>query len=214
MTRTAVVLAGLLLASPAFAQAPPPPPGGMPQQSGPAPNQGLIGKGVKAGINLGSIGGDDADGLDGRLAFGAGGFIVYGMGSINLQIEALFMQKGATASQDGFDFTLGYNYLEVPVALRFDIPSGGQMTPYVFGGAAAAVKISASVSAEGDSADLEDVTPFDLGIVAGGGLQFPAGAGQFLVEARYTYGLISIDDSDGDFSVFQRTLSLMGGYSF
>ena len=187
----------------------------MPQQTGPQSNQGLIGKGIKAGLNFATIGGDDTGEVDTRIAFAVGGFLVYGMGSMSVQMEGFLSQKGyLIPTPESGDITAAYTYLEVPVSLRFDIATGGQMTPYLFGGGALAVLVTAEASLAGESVDIEDTSPIDAGVVVGAGLQMPAGAGQFIGEVRYTYGLLTIDASDNEFEAYNRVLTLLAGYSF
>ncbi|TFG88147.1 MAG: PorT family protein, partial [Candidatus Atribacteria bacterium] len=60
--------------------------------------------GVKAGLNLANLAGDDIEDMKMKLCFGGGVFMNYPMTeSISLQPELLFMMKGAKVDVDEVD---------------------------------------------------------------------------------------------------------------
>ena len=88
--------------------------------------KGLIGKGIKAGVALGSISGSDADPGDGAdkkmlLGFGGGAFVTYGFTPMfAIQPELLYMMKGVKyqATEGDAEETIKASYIEIPILLR------------------------------------------------------------------------------------------------
>jgi hypothetical protein len=182
--------------------------------------------GIKGGASLADLADpDDAFGdaeSSTRNGFVAGAFLAFPLGdSVSLQAEALFAQKGAKFEFENLDTTLKLDYVEVPLLLKYRFGGEG-IRPYVFAGPYVGFRTKAEVEVDaggdGTSTDeLEDETKStDFGAVAGGGLEFPAGSGAFLLEARYARGLTNIasDDVDNDDEVKHAVVSLLVGFRF
>ena len=59
----------------------------------------------------------------------------------------------------------------------------------------------------------DEVKSFDFGVVFGGGLDFAAGSGSFVIDIRYTLGLTSVDDSGFDADLKNKVFSASIGYA-
>ena len=177
--------------------------------------------GLKAGINFASLTPEeDEDPEISRRRGPVGGvWVSTPLGDrFSLQVEALVAEKGVTfeANPIGLDYAkIRLRYLELPVLARRGFGDAGSATRvFVLGGLAPAFELSArsTVSFEGEvrSQDFgEAIKPFDLGLVGGIGVEF----GPALVEARYTLGLLHINEDDnGDDRIRNRVFAVMVGF--
>ncbi len=184
---------------------------------------GIIGKGVKVGINFATWKGSDAkingalnfmdteisgSGPDMRTGFAAGLYLRYGIGTnVYLQPEVLYTMKGAKYTATVTDPLLGsvdadittkFDYIEVPILLKYAFTSTSTITPNLSVGPAIAFKTSSKVKAEvfgiGGSADVPMVKSTDFGICFGGGLDFAMGKSAMALDVRYTMGLSRVMD--------------------
>ena len=81
--------------------------------------------GVKAGVNIASITGDDVDELSSRTGIHLGLIAEFGMTDIlAIRPELNFSMQGADISEPGFDGNFKLNYLNIPVMLQVDIADG------------------------------------------------------------------------------------------
>lgn len=179
--------------------------------------------GLKGGVLLSTVNGDDAEDDFERLQdFGGGLFILLGEGSnFLLQTDMLYMRKGAVheteAAGSTHELTFSLNYLEVPVLLRIDLGERETFSPYALGGGYAGFfldgKTTHEIDGETDSEeDLEDIRDIDYGWTVGGGLML----GQFFVEGRYSQGMVELSDreDDEDSDTYNQSLVLMAGFQF
>ncbi len=153
--------------------------------------------GVKAGLNVSSWTGDDADGTSSLTSFNGGGFVTIPVSSMfSVQPELLYSGEGVKV--DGGKYTLGY--INVPVLFQYR-NSGfiAELGPQL------GLLTSAKAKADGgDSEDVKDAfksTNFSLAV--GVGYKLMNGLG---FNARYNLGLGNIIDADGvdiKTSVFQ-----------
>lgn len=133
---------------------------------------------------------------------------------VDLQVEALYAQKGTKVEESGVTSSVWLDYLDVPVLARVAPRRGSRF--YLVGGGSFAVRVRArtrtpfgGATEEIDIAD--EVTSTDLGLVAGGGVEF----GRLIVDGRYTHGLSDIDhDTSDDVSIFNRVVSITAGVKF
>jgi len=79
--------------------------------------------GLKAGLNLASLNGDDTDNLDVRTGIFFGGFAeLCFTNEFAIQPEILYSMQGAKYSQsDGYDGTLKLDYINVPIMAKIKI---------------------------------------------------------------------------------------------
>jgi hypothetical protein len=156
---------------------------------------GLTGKGIKAGLNLADMVGDDAEGLDMKLGFGGGGFITYNFTpQFAIQPELLYMMKGpkeeVTDGVNVYEFKWKMTYLELPVLFKFTPAMEGNVKPNLFAGPAISLLLSSDLELEELSVDIKDaMRSMDFGIAFGGGLGFQMETMTITFDARYTIGL-------------------------
>lgn len=173
--------------------------------------------GIKAGVALGNIRGDDTDNLAYKLGFAAGGFVNIGLGGdgFAVQPEALFVQKGASADEGEGETTV--SYLQVPVLGVYTFQAEGGIAPMVFAGPAFGFKVSESAQDfQGNDIDQDFFTSFELSLPFGAGVGIPAGNGTFMIDARFDLGLTNIADApdEADITNQTNTFVITAGYAF
>lgn len=155
--------------------------------------------GVKAGVAIANLTGDNTDGLNSKTGFMFGGFAAFPIGeSISLQPEVLYVEKGTKFDEDNgtgtmVEVKLKLNYIDIPILFKYTM-AGESARPYLLAGPSIGFKTSAKVSAEGQSADFDYVKSTDFGLVFGAGVNFQ----RFMLEGRYGLGLSNINDFPGD----------------
>lgn len=184
--------------------------------------QGLTGKGVKVGINLAKLTGDDAEGLKTKVGIVGGAFITYSFSpTIAIQPELLYSMKGSkwdtteTFSREGVDVSYSESikgkltYLQIPILLKVTVPTSGNIKPSFFAGPALGILLSAKSksewsitgqvegvsidSSESSEDDIKDnVKSTDFSLVFGGGAGYVVGSGMITLDARFDLGLSSI----------------------
>jgi len=172
--------------------------------------------GLKAGINLSTITGDDADSFSSRTGFHVG-FVseIEISETFSFQPELLYSAQGSDWSEDfvseSFEGTYKVDYLNVPLMAKFYVVEGFSLE------AGPQVGLLLSAKAEGDFADddLKDYLKgidfgvnFGLGYKLDGGLNFGA---------RYNLGLSDAnDDTDflGDSTYKNGVFQFSVGYFF
>lgn len=160
----------------------------------PAQDQLEMEKGLMVGINFSNFKGDDSDSLETKTGVAGGGFVRFNVSpSVAIQPELLYSMKGAEFSELGVNFRLKLTYLEIPVLLRFTIPTEGNVAPALFAGPSVAFNISSKISADsaGISADvdIDNARSVDFGLVLGGAVTVGSGNAKFFIEGRYNLGL-------------------------
>lgn len=194
----------------------------------PAYGQG-IDLGLRAGMNLAKIAGDEAtiDGVEpsNRSGFTVGAFARLGIApSFAIQPEVLYSQKGADYEEQGATITFDLGYVDVPVLAVFSPPAGGAMAfrPVLMAGPVLSFRTGCEVTGqmEGVSATVDcndfgaELKGTDIGLLFGGGAGMGLGPGMLHVDARYGMGLTSVDDSGDAADMKNRLISLTVGYSF
>ncbi len=179
--------------------------------------------GVIGGLNLANLSVDPDAGVDisNRTAFGIGGILSFGVGeTLALQLEPMFLQKGAKLKLSDLGFTLEaeikVSYIEVPAMLKFAFGSG-DTKPYVMAGPTVGYLLSAKVKDDMEEQDIkDDVKNIDFGLAFGGGVSLPMGNNTLFVEARYSLGLSDINDDpdDPDTSIKTKGIQIMAGITF
>jgi len=171
--------------------------------------------GLKSGLNISSLHGDDAGDLDSKLGFAAGFLLSYQTKSIFiLQPEISYTMKGATTKVGSVSFTLAYDYVEIPILFKFALPldDSPNLKPSVFAGPFIAFKTKAKIIAkangESDEADIKKVTPRDYGFQVGAAMGFGLGKYELGFDIRYILGLSSIDESIDHFDVKNNVLNI------
>ena len=187
------------------------------------PANAQVNFGVIGGLNLANLSVDPDDGVDlsNRTAFGIGGILSFGVGeTLALQLEPMFLQKGAKLKLSDLGFTLEaeikVSYIEVPAMLKFAFGSG-DTKPYVMAGPTVGYLLSAKVKDDMEEQDIkDDVKNIDFGLAFGGGVSLPMGNNTLFVEARYSLGLSDLNDDpdDPDTSIKTKGIQIMAGITF
>ncbi len=185
----------------------------------PAAAQGIE-IGAKGGVNMTTVSNvseitDTSDAQAGRR-FGPmfGGFVAIGLGAsrLSIQPEALVTWKGATLDPDSTDELLRLTYLEMPLLVKLTAPSGGdEKALYVLGGPNLGFALNATQANNGEDVNIDDrVKKTDFGFTVGAGLQ----GRRWLVEGRYTEGLVNIATDESGDSAQTRTFAVVVGIRF
>jgi hypothetical protein len=180
--------------------------------------------GAEVGYSRSDLTGNDARQLRSRQGALTGVFLQLPLGGpLSLRPEVLFALKGGRA-QAPLDSTtvpleIELAYIEVPVLLRATIP-GGRVRPTIFGGPAPSLQIGCDlqvvdpvqpVRATCGEADFTLFRDFDIGLVAGAGLEVRWPQSALALEARYNIGLRSLLS---DFDVKNRAFGLVLALTF
>jgi len=183
--------------------------------------------GPKAGLNIASIGGDDADqilegqSLDSKTGFSGGLFFMYQFSNMfAIQPEAYYTMKGATYSESGADLTISLDYIEVPLLFKLLIPiEGSNIKPSIFAGPSIGFNMTAKskVEFEGESEenDFKDETAStEFSLAFGGGLGFMVGKNELGVDVRYILGLSTFDDSSDPWDLKNNVINVNAYFGF
>lgn len=148
-----------------------------------------------------------------QTGFTAGAF--YGLrlvGPVHLDVEGLVTTKGAKYNLEDLENRLKLTYLEVPVLARVNVWRGGGTTGFVSGGPSFAFKLKEVQEEDGEETPRDnDTKKYDIGLAFGGGVSF----GRWIVDARYTFGVMDIVDIESSFTqptAKNRSFSLTAGY--
>lgn len=179
--------------------------------------------GVKGGVNVANLSFDPEDegSPDSRTGLVLGVVVTQPIRNrFGLQIEGLYVQKGAKDefSEEGLNFksTFKLDYIEIPVLANIALTSSDQVKFSVLAGPSFAFNVNAEIEEEFDgeeeTTDIgDDVKAYDVGFALGGAVQ----TGQFLIDARYTWGLVNInDDPDDDQKVKNKGFMFTVGWLF
>jgi opacity protein-like surface antigen len=158
--------------------------------------------GVKGGVNIADITGDDAEGLDSRNRFIGGAFFGIDFADeFGLRIDGLYAQKGAegpfvTEDGDTHESVLSLDYLEFPVLFMVGFPTNEQFAVNLFAGPTFGFNLTAEaeIPDHGETVDL-DVETFELGATFGGGLEYVLSSMSIIGDFRYALGGTSISDN-------------------
>lgn len=171
--------------------------------------------GVLGGLNMSTLAAPLVPAISQLAGASAGASVNVRFNSmVGLEVDALFMQKGAKAFDGRDKSQLRINYIDMPVMLQVgSLDSSGGIGFHALAGPTVSLKIGSTatfndvvVTSWKDS----DVKSVDLGVTLGVGVTF----GQFGVSARYTMGLSTIDADTVPDEVKNRTFSALVGYRF
>lgn len=130
-----------------------------------------------------------------------------------IQPEFFYAIKGAQDEDGMTKFKL--SYLELSALMDYQLTTRGKIRPSLFVGPIADFLTNAQMADDYGSLDVTDYTAkYDVGFTAGSSLNFPVGRGQYIIDARYTFGFLTVDDSRDNLNVFNRAFSLTVGYAF
>ena len=125
-----------------------------------------------------------------------------------IQPELMYIMKGTKA--DIGDAKLKFDYIEMPILLKFAIPTEGNIKPNLFAGPA----IGFLLSAKADDEDVKDyLKSINMCVAFGGGVGIQMESMMVTFDARYTLGVTNIND-EGEGDLKTRDLTFMLGFSF
>jgi len=169
-----------------------------------------FGIGAKGGIHMGDIYGDDTA-WDWKYKPGyAGGLVITQKiaGFLSGATEMMYIQKGAQYKMEiyGQSITskLVANYLEVPMALKFHLPTKSPVVPALIIGPTIAIPIKVAARAESESQGQvseieypeEMLQQVELSLFGGLGIDFVLPFGKIMFDARYIGGATTIFTTD------------------
>ncbi|HEX8529368.1 MAG TPA: porin family protein [Cytophagales bacterium] len=158
--------------------------------------QELVTAGPKAGVNLSTLAGKDADNATVAPRFVGGLFVsVKPSRRLGLQAEVNYNQKGAKVRTGILTTTqLQLAYVEVPVLARFVFAgrAASRALPYLSTGPSFNVLLNARNAALREPVVTPQYQRFDFGWSAGGGLEIDLENKWWIIDLRYTRGLMNL----------------------
>jgi hypothetical protein len=156
--------------------------------------QELVTAGPKAGLNLSTLAGKNADNSTVAPHFMGGLFLsVKPSRRFGLQAEVNYQQKGAKVRTGILTTTqLQLSYLEVPVMARFVYFGRGKTLPYLSTGPSFNVLLNARNPSLREPVVTQQYERFDFGWAAGGGLEIDLENKWWIIDLRYTHGLLNL----------------------
>jgi hypothetical protein len=157
-----------------------------------------------------------------KVGITGGGYVRFPLtDKLGFQPEALFVMRGVELNETsaaGGTVSVRFNYLDIPLLLRYRATESNSTDPkivgYLLAGPNFGIRMSSSakLDAPGNTKDL-DIDPalksLDLGLTFGGGVE----CGRYLVEGRFTAGLTDVASTTyvhAD-SLRNRTFSVLVG---
>lgn len=181
-----------------------------------------IKKGIKGGLNLATVRGDDADSEFNkfRTGFAAGLALEFALPVVAVEVDVLYAQRGAKleGTQSAGGVTVSFegetinNYIDVPVVAKLSVLPTPVLDVNVQLGASFAYLLS-SKDGDGNEAELDDANRLDVGVVAGLGAKISAAVADVTIDARYTHSL-SKPDKDGEVDAYNRSFMVLAGVMF
>ncbi len=175
--------------------------------------------GARIGLNLADLNQEDNNTLDTKFGFHIGGLVQYPVAeNVLLQPELLYTMKGATANGTigtvHHDYTYTYNYLELPILVKYDLVLPFvKVQPYL--GPSLGLPLIASFKDEfGNQTNntnvKDDTESLEFGLNLGADFILME---NIMAGVRYNYGLTNIM-SGASKDVTSRTLMFNFGYLF
>ncbi|WP_461633591.1 porin family protein [Labilibaculum euxinus] len=164
--------------------------------------------GIKGGLNIANLGGDDPEG-DAKASFHLGGFVTFQLNrNFEFQPELVYSQQGTKSKEGDYEEKFKANYLNIPLLFKAKM-FGSEHLKAVAGpqiGILLNSELSASASTgEGEMDFKKYMTDLDFALAMG--LEYDIND-RLSFSARYNWGLSEIFDqdnveSDAKNSVFQ-----------
>jgi len=180
--------------------------------------------GVKGGVNMADLSGDQVTDTSMRSQFAGGAFYGFGINEqFVLQVEGLYMSKGAEGKvvvEDGdiHNATARIDYIEFPVLFMARFPAGDTVGFDIFAGPTFGFNIKSEIEiAEHGTEDLKDETRgFEFGATIGGGIYYMVGSFSIVGDVRYGLGATNVYESiDGaTIDAKNRGIGIMAGVEF
>lgn len=165
------------------------------------------------GVNFATLGGDDVEEGDftRRTGFLFGAFAQLAVSpNFAIQPQVVYTMKGA--KEDGGDFEVKLNHIQVPLLAQIRFPGSGQVTPYLIVGPALGFKASCKLTdgtTEADCEDEVDVAGTDFSLIGGVGVEIGPNVS---IAGRYDYGLSKVESGSDASKIYNRTITFTIGY--
>ena len=172
--------------------------------------------GAKAGVNFASITGDDTDWVDSRtsLHIGVVAEIVISE-TFSFQPELLYSAQGGSYKEsEGYDGTLKFDYLNVPLMAKFYVGEGFSLEAGPQIGLLLSAKDDWEFISNGETGndDWKDfMKGIDFGVNVGVGYKLEGGLN---FGARYNLGLSNIWEDSGDIKSQNSVIQAYVGFFF
>lgn len=173
--------------------------------------------GVKAGVNIANVGGDDApDNTSSRTGFQGGLFIGKHVNDqFGFRVEGLYVQKGAKGGSP--EVTEKLDYIEFPILFVYDIKSTESMGFNLFAGPTLGFNMNAKV----EDTDIGDqIKSFEFGGAIGAGVEKKMAGGKAIgLDVRYSLGAttvaedITVGSTTTSPSIKNHGVGIMASYS-
>lgn len=169
--------------------------------------------GVKAGLNIANLKGNDNFKVDSRTGFHVGGMVNFKLSdAFAIQPELLYSTQGASNKVAGTDITFRMDYITLPIMAKYYIVEGFN----VQAGPQLGFNINAEVEGNGRTIDVKkylgsEEKGFDFGLNFGLGYELPLG---LTFDARYNLGLTDIFKENKGDAVKNSVFQISVGYFF
>jgi hypothetical protein len=180
------------------------------------------------GINLAGISVDnDDDALGRRVGFRGGADLSVALTRwFGVRTGVIYSSKGAAwryirendegKSADAVDVSYA-RYIDIPLAAQVTFPQIGPVRPFVAAGVAGSVFLGAYKVVKIDGNEIfrgdknEDVKNTDFSVVVSGGISYPIGPGNLILEGGYSFGVMDINRNEEE-SVRNSVAMITAGY--
>jgi hypothetical protein len=163
----------------------------------------LLGGASLTGSSTSSAAGVTTPTFDSKVNFGFGVALRFTDNSfLNFELGALYMAReyGTGAGSD-----VTFNMLEIPAMMRFTL------IPILNLGAGVYYAYRIGGNSDGGGPAANSFNKSDLGLVASVGLDFPLGPGALVFDARYLFGLSSIEPASVG-TLYTRNWEFLAGF--
>jgi len=155
--------------------------------------------GVKGGVNIADMTGNDAEGLGSRNGFIGGAFFGVDFAEgFGVRIDGLYVQKGAegpfpTDDGDIHNTVFKLDYIEFPVLFTVGFPAGENFAVNLVAGPTFGFNTTAEAEIEEHGTEeVAGAESFEFGAAFGGGLEYILSSFSIIADVRYAIGATSI----------------------
>ena len=164
-----------------------------------------FGWGIKGGMSSSTVTLDGVSAsVEAKTGAVAGAFLVFDVVFLDIQVDALYAQKGAKIGGEEFTF----NYLSIPAVAKFHfLPV---ISPYLGAG----LEYSYLLGVEGQDISTDDFETSDIGAIIAAGVDFTLVAVDLYVDVRYVFSLSNIAKDSPGIELKNNSTQFTVGVSF
>ena len=175
--------------------------------------QASVSVGIKGGLNFAKVDGSSASAAyNSRTGYHAGAYLRIKLSKLAVQPEVIFSKQGTTISASGKNLEANYDYINIPVIVKFYLAAGVnlQVGPQ-FGFLAGAKQdvydpTTGAISSQNVKSQLKSS---DMSAALGLGWDLPFGLS---IDARYNLGLTKINNASGSTDAKNQVMQVSVGY--